>query len=151
MLPTLGFKVVDGSERILPLIRSGAKAFDLRRKGSCLSDGTVLDGLRMGDRFVGVPLARHLRYRAVLEVTGPVLTFASHGAAWEVLRAQALPKALGEISSGPEAQRYIECTFYGGRRLSNEPVVAVPVRVHVWDDRSASGRLAVDELAGTGL
>ena len=47
-LPTLGFKVVDGVEPILPLIRSGHKRIELRRRGARLSDGSVMDDLGVG-------------------------------------------------------------------------------------------------------
>jgi len=131
-LPTLGFKVLAGGvEPILPLIRSGAKQVDLRRKGSRLSDGTVIDHLSVGHRFVGVPLANALRYRCVLAVDGPIEHFASHGAAWEMHRQRALPASLGKIKSAQEAQRFIEFTFYDGRTI-DEPVIAIPVRVIAW-------------------
>ena len=65
-LPTLGFALVDGVEPILPLIRSGQGLSPTARPR--LSDGSVLDGCQVGDRF-GEPLAARLR-TAVLEVTG---------------------------------------------------------------------------------
>ena len=58
LLPTLGFKVVHGVEPILPLIRSGHKSIELRRQGARLSDGTVMDRLQPGDRFVGASRSR---------------------------------------------------------------------------------------------
>ena len=131
-LPTLGFKVVDGVEPILPLIRSGHKTIELRRKGSRLSDGSIMDRLQVGDRFVGVPLADRLTYRCVMELCAPVEGYASHGAAWEAHREKAVPRSLGVIRSAREAQRFYEKAFYDGRELVDEPVLAIPVRVLAW-------------------
>lgn len=131
-LPTLGFKVVNGAEPILPLIRSGHKTIELRRKGSRLSDGTRMDDLPVGSRFVGVPLGSHLVYKCVLEVSGPIVPFASHGAAWEVHRERAVPRALGPVHSAAEAQRFYEKAFYDGCELVDEAVIAIPVRVIAW-------------------
>ena len=132
-LPTLGFKVLaNGVEPILPLIRSGHKTIELRRCGARLSDGTVLDTLQPGDRFAGVPLSSALRYRCVMELTGAVEAFASHGAAWEAHGARAVPRALGAIRSAAEAQRFYERSFYDGRVLVDAPVLAIPVAVVRW-------------------
>ena len=132
-LPTLGFKVLaNGVEPILPLIRSGHKTIELRRCGARLSDGTVLDTLQPGDRFAGVPLSSALRYRCVMELTGAVETFASHGAAWEAHGARAVPRSLGAIRSAAEAQRFYEKSFYDGRVLVDAPVLAIPVAVVRW-------------------
>ena len=103
-----------------------------RRKGSRLSDGTVMDRLRTGERFVGVPLSNHLTYRCVLEVTGPVEHFASHGDAWSAHGEKAVPRSLGPVRSAAEAQRFYEKAFYEGRVLVDEPVIALPVRSLAW-------------------
>ncbi len=131
-LPSLGFKVVDGVEPILPLIRSGHKSIELRRQGARLSDGKVMDGLQPGDRFVGEPLASSLTYKCVIEVTGPVEFYESHGAAWEAHGARAVPRTLGPIRSAAEAQRFYERAFYDGRVLVHEPVLAIPVAMVGW-------------------
>ena len=55
-------------------------------KGSKLSDGRVIDHLSVGDQFMGVPLSSKLKYRCVVEVTAPIETHGSHGAAWEAHR-----------------------------------------------------------------
>ena len=91
-----------------------------------------MDDLRVGDRFVGTPLANSLTYRVVIEVSGPIERHASHGAAWEVHRARALPLSLGAIGSSAAAQRFYERTFYDGRVLEDEPVLAIPVRMVAW-------------------
>ena len=132
MLPTLGFKVVNGVESILPLIRSGHKSIELRRQGARLSDGTVMDRLQPGDRFVGEPLASSLSYKCVIQVTGPVEFYESHGAAWEAHGARAVPRTLGPIRSAAEAQRFYERSFYDGRVLVHEPVLAIPVAMVGW-------------------
>ena len=77
-------------------------------------------------------MAAHLRYRCVVEVTGAVERFASHGDAWEAHRERAVPRALGEVRSGAEAQRFYERSFYEGRVLVEEPVIAIPVRMIEW-------------------
>ena len=132
LLPSLGFKVVDGVEPILPLIRSGHKSIELRRQGARLSDGTLMDGLQPGDRFVGEPLASSLTYKCVIQVTGPVEFYESHGAAWEAHGARAVPRSLGPIRSAAEAQRFYERAFYDGRVLVHEPVLAIPVAMVGW-------------------
>ena len=132
LLPTLGFKVVNGAEPILPLIRSGHKSIELRRQGARLSDGTVMDRLQPGDRFVGEPLASSLTYKCVIQVTGPVEFYESHGAAWEAHGARAVPRSLGPIRSAAEAQRFYERSFYDGRVLVHEPVLAIPVAMVGW-------------------
>ena len=132
LLPTLGFKVVKGVEPILPLIRSGHKSIELRRQGARLSDGTVMDRLQPGDRFVGEPLASSLTYKCVIQVTGPVEFYESHGAAWEAHGARAVPRTLGPIRSAAEAQRFYERSFYDGRVLVHEPVLAIPVAMVGW-------------------
>ena len=78
--------------------------------------------------------ARRPRYRAVLEVTDPIEQHASHGAAWEVHGARALPHSLtrGTVRSGAEAQRFYERNFYNGQTLRNTPVLAIPIRVVAW-------------------
>jgi len=133
-LPTLGFKVIDGVEPILPLIRSGHKTIELRRRGSRLSDGSIMDRLQVGDRFVGIPLADRLTYRCVMELAAPVEGYASHGAAWEAHREKAVPRSLGVIRTAAEAQRFYEKAFYDGNVLVNEAVLAIPVRVVAWFD-----------------
>ena len=85
-----------------------------------------------GDRFAGVPLSSALRYRCVMELTGAVETFASHGAAWEAHGARAVPRSLGAIRSAAEAQRFYERSFYDGRVLVDAPVLAIPVAVVRW-------------------
>ena len=135
LLPTLGFKVVNGAEPILPLIRSGHKSIELRRQGARLSDGTVMDRLRPGDRFVGEPLASSLTYKCVMQVTGPVEFYESHGAAWEAHGARAVPRTLGPIRSAAEAQRFYEKSFYDGRVLVHEPVLAIPVAMVGWVEK----------------
>ena len=106
----------------------------LRRRGARLSDGRRLDHLAVGERFVGVPLSSRLRYRCVIEVTGAIEPFDSHGAAWEVHGERAVPASLGPIGSAAAAQRFYETTFYEGRALVNAPVIAIPVRVVAWLD-----------------
>ena len=98
------------------------------RLGVLLADG--LD-LTVGDRFVGMALAKRLTYRVVLEVCAPVSLHASHGDAWLVYRECCLPPALGTIRSAHEAQRFIERTFYDDLALvpARRPVTAIPVRV----------------------
>lgn len=139
-LPTLGFALVGGVEPILPLIRSGHKTIELRRRGSKLSDGSVLDRCQVGDRFVGEPLAARLRYTAVLEVTGPIAHHASHGAAWEVYGERVVPRALGPLRSAAEAQRFYEKCFYEGRVLQDAPVITIPVRMVAWLEDGKGGR-----------
>lgn len=132
-LPTLGFKVLaDGVEPILPLIRSGHKTIELRRKGSRLSDGSIMDRLRPGDRFVGVPLSSQMHYRCLIEVVGPIEHYESHGAAWDAHRERAVPRSLGPVRSAAEAQRFYERCFYDGKLLVDSPVLAIPVRAVIW-------------------
>ena len=90
---------------------------------------------------MGEPLSAALTYRCIIEVTGPVERFPSHGAAWERHRSKAVPRSLGEIRSAAEAQRFYEKAFYDGRVLRDEPVIAIPVRMLVWlNDSSVSLR-----------
>lgn len=102
-------------------------------KGSKLSDGRVIDHLSVGDQFMGVPLSSKLKYRCVVEVTAPIETHGSHGAAWEAHRERALPHALGALRTATEAQSFIERSFYNGRAL-HKPVLAIPVRAVAWID-----------------
>ena len=134
-LPTLGFKATDhGVELILPLIRSGSKTIELRRAGARLSDGSFMDRLPVGARFVGVPLSSRLTYWCVLEVTGDIEHYASHGAAWADHGDSALPLSLtkGTVKSAAEAQRFYERSFYNGQVLRSTPVLAIPIRVVAW-------------------
>ena len=39
-----------------------------RRRGARLSDGTVMDNMQPGDRFVGEPLSSVITYKCVIEV-----------------------------------------------------------------------------------
>ena len=89
---------------------------------------------------MGVPLSSRLHYRCVIEVTGPVEPFESHGAAWARHRDKAVPRALGPIHSPSDAQRFIEASFYNGRKLEHAPVIAIPVRVVVWQEGSLASR-----------
>lgn len=130
-LPTLGFKPVDGVDKVLPLIIQGYKTVDLRSSGSRLSDGTCVDDLPVGFRFVGIALIKRLRYQVVLEVSEQVTFHASHGDAWLVYRERCLPPQLCSIRSAHEAQRFIEKVFYNDLALvpAKRPVTAIPVRV----------------------
>ena len=78
------------------------------------------------------PLASSLTYKCVIQVTGPVEFYESHGAAWEAHGARAVPRTLGPIRSAAEAQRFYEKSFYDGRVLVHEPVLAIPVAMVGW-------------------
>jgi len=121
-------------EPVLPLIRSGDKTIELRLTGSKLSDGRIVDTLAIGDRFAGVPLSNSLAYRCVMEVTAPIESHDSHGAAWEAHREKALPHALGTINTANQAQKFINKSFYNGRSPPRKPVLAIPVRAVAWFD-----------------
>ena len=81
-----------------------------------------------------MPLARSHTYRLIIEVTGPIESFASHGAAWEVHRENAVPHALGVLSTARQAQKFIEKSFYDGRAVVAKRVLAIPVRAVAWLD-----------------
>ena len=87
---------------------------------------------------MGVPLAAHLRYQCMLEVAAPISHHESHGAAWEVHRDAAVPRALVglvPLRSAAEAQRFYERAFYDGRVLVHEPVLAIPVAMVGWIEK----------------
>ena len=130
-LPTLGFKLVDGVDKVLGLIIAGQKTVDLRSRGSRLSDGTCVDDLPVGFQFLGEPLAARCKYQVLLEVAAPVSVHESHGDAWLVHRERCLPAAFGNIRSAHEAQRFVERVFFDDLALvpAKRPVTAIPVKV----------------------
>ena len=79
-------------------------------------------------------------YRCVLEVTGPITLHDSIADAYLVHRERAVPPALlgsrdpPALITGRQVQRFYEQSFYEGRSLVGEPVVAIPLRAVEWMD-----------------